>query len=188
MEAWRDSLEARFMPVREAVYDIITSPPATREKILDAIASDAFTSLQVYGNCCRSTVWAIYTHLRRHEPAILRASAVLAGGIVGTGETCGAVLGGLIVLGESLAIDDLTDQEQYARANAAAKRFIDGMLDRYGSTRCHLVQKAIMGWCCDDPSKAQAWQDADGPTACASVCAAAARLAASLLLGSASSE
>jgi C_GCAxxG_C_C family probable redox protein len=182
MEAWKESLETRRMPPREATYDILTTPPASREKILDAIASQAFISLEVYGNCCRSTLWAIQTHLRCMEAAPLRASAVLAGGIAGTGETCGAVLGGLLAIGEVMATDDLTDQEQYAVANATAKQFVDKIIAQYGSTRCHLIQEAIIGWRCDDPSKARAWQDAGGPTACAGVCATAARLAACLLL------
>jgi len=150
--------------------------------MLDAVSWLAFSNLCVYGNCCRSTLWAIQTHRRKEEPATLRASAVLAGGLCGTGETCGAILGGLIAIGEAAASQDFTDLATYEAANKKAKRFLEELTAIYGSTRCFAIQKAIMGWACDDPSKAQAWQEAGGPVACAGVCAEAARHAAAILL------
>lgn len=177
----RVGLEHVWMPARQASADP-AAPPGSPEKILDAVAWSAFASLATYGNCCRSTLWAIQTHRRREEPATLRASAVLAGGVCGTGETCGAVLGGLLAIGEAVAPDDFSDLRAYAKANEKAKRFIDLIRARYGSTRCFEIQKAIMGWSCDDPGKAAEWQAAGGPTACAGVCAEAARCAARILL------
>jgi C_GCAxxG_C_C family probable redox protein len=160
----------------------------SEEKILDAIATQAFDSLDVYGNCCRSTLWAIQTHLQEEERATLRASSVLAGGICGTGQTCGAVLGGLIAIGESLGPEDFRDAASYQFANANAREFVDEIRDTFGSTNCYDIQKAVMGWCCDDPSKAEAWQESGGPMACAGVCAEASRRAAAIILGARSEK
>ena len=182
MESRKENVEQVWMPSRRASYDSQTAP-ASRDKVLDAIAWSAFASLAVYGNCCRSTLWAIQTHRRKEEPATLRAAAVLAGGLCGTGETCGAVLGGLIAIGEATASEDFANLDAYEEANSMAKRFLDEMRAFYGSTRCFDIQKAVMGWSCDDPSKARAWQEAGGPTACAGVCAEAARRAAGTFCG-----
>ena len=182
MASRKDNLEQVWMPARTARYDDLPFVAASRDKILDAIAQTAFTSLGVYGNCCRSTLWAIQIHLRNEEAATLRASAVLAGGICGTGQTCGAVLGGLMAIGEALGPEDFRDVDSYQSANAKAKEFLDSIRDLYGSSSCFDIQRAVMGWCCDDPAKAAEWVQAGGPTACAGVCAQAARAAAAIIM------
>ncbi len=182
MDAEKAGLEKIWMPIRKAQYGSLPFVAASTEKILDAIAQTAFNSLAVYGNCCRSTLWAIQTHLRMEASATLRASSVLAGGICGTGETCGAVLGGMIAIGEALGSDDFRDLESYERANANVREFLQKIQERYSSSRCHAIQTSVMGWCCDDPSKAEQWTEAGGPLACAGVCAEASRYAASIIL------
>jgi len=177
----RDLVQS-WTPERRGVYDSIPSVPATREKILDAIAQAAYASLGSYGNCCRSVLWAIQTHLRNEEASTLRASAVLAGGIVGTGKTCGAVIGGLMGIGQSLASEDFRDSASYGLANAAAKGFADRFAEKFGDTDCYDVQRTVMGWCCDDDSKAAKWMAEGGLRACAAVVAESARLAAGIIL------
>jgi len=182
MKPQETGLEKGWMPTRVAKYDVLPFVASSEEKILDAIAQAAYTNLGVYGNCCRSTLWAVQIHLRKEEAATLRASTVLAGGICGTGQTCGAVLGGLIAIGEALGSEDFRDVDAYQSANAKAKEFLDHIRELYSSSCCFDIQKAIMGWCCDDPSKAEKWVSEGGPTACAGVCAQAARQAAEIIL------
>ncbi|MBU1048513.1 C-GCAxxG-C-C family protein [Candidatus Bipolaricaulota bacterium] len=182
MDAKKAGLEQILMPIRKAQYGSLPFVAASPEKILDAIAQTAFNSLGVYGNCCRSTLWAVQIHLRKEESATLRASSVLAGGICGTGETCGAVLGGMIAIGEALGSDDFRDLGAYELANAKVREFLDQIRTRYTSSRCHAIQTAVMGWCCDDPSKAARWTQEGGPLACAGVCATAAHKAAAIIL------
>lgn len=182
IERQKVKLEQAWVPGRTATYDTLPFVPATRAKILDAIAQAAFTSLGVYGNCCRSVLWAIQTHLQKAEAATLRASAVLAGGICGTGQTCGTVLGGLMAIGESLGVEDFRDLAAYDLANARAKEFVDQVRGIYGSTNCYEIQEAIMGWRCDDSDRAAEWLEGGGPTACAGVCAQVARIAAGVIL------
>lgn len=182
MDTWKTELEKAWIPRRRGDYDTRPAIPGAREKLLDAIAEMAFGNLAVYGNCCRSTLWAIQTHLRCEESGTLRAAAVLAGGIGGTGQTCGAVLGGLIALGQVLAPDDFRDLVAYRVANACAKRLVERLRAQYGSTNCYEIQESLMGFRCDEPSKAQRWQEQGGPSACAAVCAVTARFAAELIL------
>ncbi len=169
-------------PEEWAAYDATSSHLETQNKLLDAIAKSAFTNLRSYSNCCRSTVWAVQTHLRLPGDELLRASSTLAGGIAGTGETCGSVLGGLLAIGLALGSDGYHDRSQDADAQAAARAFIEAFLATMGSTRCYGVQEALVGWVCDDASKVEAWRDANGPIGCAAVCGFAARLAAKQIL------
>ena len=182
MKPQKANLEQGWMPPRIGQYDVLPFVAASEEKILDAIAQTAYTSLGVYGNCCRSTLWAIQIHLRKEEAVTLRASAILAGGICGTGQTCGAVLGGLIAIGEALGPVDFRDIDTYQSANVKAKEFLDHIRDLFGSSSCFDIQRAVMGWCCDDPTKAAKWVKEGGPIACAGVCAQAARRAAAIIM------
>jgi C_GCAxxG_C_C family probable redox protein len=178
----KPKLEQRWVPERTGEYGVVPIVPGTRDKVLDAVAQAAFTNLEAYGNCCRATLWAIQTHLRREDAVTLRASAVMAGGICGTGETCGVVLGGLLAIGQALGNDDFRDVETYKHANVAARGFVDRIQERYGSTRCHDLQVAMMGWRPDEPGQVATWFEEGGLTACAGLCAEAARFAAEIIL------
>ena len=101
---------------------------------------------------------------------------------MGTGETCGSVLGGLMAIGLALGPDTSRNPERDVQVRIAAKAFVDSFIKTMGSTRCYEVQKAMVGWACDDPSKAGAWREANGHVACAAVCGFAARLAAERIL------
>ena len=165
-----------------ASYSGEATPEEARLKLLDVIAKSSFNNLRAYSNCCRSTLWAVQTHLRLPEESTLQAGAALAGGIAGTGETCGSVLGGLMAIGQAMGSDGSHDVERDTRAEAAAKAFVESFLETVGSTRCYGVQEALVGWRCDDPSKEKAWREANGPIGCAAACGFAARLAAEKIL------
>ena len=178
-----DKLVAQIWGPKElAAYSGATTPEEARLKLLDVIAKSAFNNLRAYSNCCRSTLLAVQTHLRLPDPGTIQASSALAGGIAGTGETCGSVLGGLMAIGQALGSDGYHEVERDVRATAAAKAFVESFQEMVGSTRCYGVQEALVGWSCDDSSKTDAWREANGPVGCAAVCGFAARLAAEQIL------
>ena len=178
-----DDLVTHIWGVEEhASYTGELNPENTQLKLLDAIAKSAFNNLRTYSNCCRSTLWAIQTHLRLPDTGAMLASSVMAGGIRGTGETCGVVLGALMAIGQALGSDGYHETSRDITAKAAAKTLVESFLDAFGSTRCYGVQEALVGWRCDDPSKEDAWHAANGPVGCAAVCGFAARVAAKLIL------
>ncbi|MGD9676057.1 MAG: C-GCAxxG-C-C family protein [Candidatus Bipolaricaulia bacterium] len=182
MARWEELAERNWGARREATYDLPGARAATRERILDAIARSAFDNLRTYSNCCRATLWALDTHLHVAGRDALRGTSALAGGIAGTGETCGAVLGPLLAIGFALGVADLTDLDADKAVREEGKRFVGRFRDLFGSTRCWEIQERIVGWRCDDPSKNDAWYAAGGGFACAAVCAEAARIAGAILL------
>ena len=125
-----------------AAYSGATTPEEVRLKLLDVIAKSAFNNLRAYSNCCRSTLLAVRTHLRLPDPGTIQASSAFAGGIAGTGETCGSVLGGLMAIGQALGSDGYHEVERDVRATAAAKAFVESFQEMVGSTRCYGVQEA----------------------------------------------
>lgn len=178
-----DDLVTQICGVEEhASYCGESTAENTQLKLLDAIAKSAFNNLRTYSNCCRSTLWAIQTHLRLPDNSMLQASSAMAGGIGGTGETCGAVLGALMAIGQALGSDGYHEASRDITAKAAAKTFVESFLETFGSTRCYGVQEALVGWRCDDPSKVEAWRAANGPVGCAAACGFAARITARIIL------
>ena len=157
-------------------------PAGSEARILDAVARSAFTNLRAYSNCCRSTLDAVAQHIGPRDEALIRASSTLAGGIAGTGETCGAIVGALMAIGAALRSEDLLDGENDLLARRTAKAMVARFTELFSGTRCYAVQEHIIGWRCDDPTKEEAWLEADGPIGCALVCAEAARDAARLIL------
>lgn len=169
-------------PVEQVDYTDPSVPAASREKLLDIIAKSAFDNLRAYSNCCRSTLWAIQTHLHLEDAGTLKASTTLAGGIAGKGETCGALLGALMAIGLALGSDRVDPSESRLLARNAGTAMAEAFTEAFGGTRCYTVQESLVGWRCDDPSKAEAWREANGQIACASACALAARTAARIIL------
>lgn len=168
-------------PGDRAAYDGSTDSAELHAKRLDAVARAAFGNLRAYSNCCRSTLWALQTHLHLEGPDVLRAASALAGGIAGTGETCGAVIGALMAIG--LAIGPQHPTRSDASCRPVAARFVERFTTMFGTTRCYGIQEATLGWRCDAPALVEKWRADGGPIACANVCSEAARIAADLILG-----
>lgn len=178
-----DEMVAKVLgPTECAAYTLEVPPEEARLKLLDIIAKSAFNNLRGYSNCCRSTLWAIQTHLRMPGVDAFKASSSLCGGIVGTGETCGSVIGGLMAIGQALGPDSFQEPDTDALVRSVSESFVAAFVEKIGGTRCFQVQEALVGWRCDDPSKAEAWYEANGLVACASTCGFAARLAAERIL------
>jgi len=167
-------------PHEHAAYDGRADEAEVRAKRLDVIAKAAYNNLRAYSNCCRSTLWALLTHLPIEGEDALKASSTLAGGIAGSGETCGAVLGALMAIGCAVGPEDPTERGTDARRLASS--FVERFVDRFGTTRCYGLQEATIGWRCDDPGLVEKWIAAGGPVACAGICADAAQIAAELIL------
>jgi hypothetical protein len=56
MARWEEIAERNWGARRKATYDAPGALAATRERILDAIARNAFDNLCAYSNCCRATL------------------------------------------------------------------------------------------------------------------------------------
>ena len=105
-----------------------------------------------------------------------------------TGSVCGAVSGGLFVLGLFFGSDDLTDTAATGAAISAARTFIPRFEAQLGSILCPRIQEDhIFGRYLDaraSPENMAAFQREQGYAKCALPAGIGARLAAEIILES----
>ena len=125
-----------------------------------------------------------------------KAATVLSGGVARKGETCGALLGGLMALGLVVGRTDITDTQTYRDAmvpsNEIIKEFQRRLQETFEfdepleNTICRDIQLRIYGESFDltDPVSYQAFLDAGGhgDEGCPLVCAVAAEVTAEKML------
>ncbi len=148
-----------------------------------------------YSGCSQSVLLALQDAFGIGDEASFKAATVLSGGVARRGETCGALLGGLMALGLVAGRTDITDTQAYRDAMPPAHKLITAFQQRlqqaFGfetpltTTLCQEIQTQIYGrsfalW---DATDYQAFLDAGGhsDTGCPKVCAIAATVTAETL-------
>jgi C_GCAxxG_C_C family probable redox protein len=141
--------------------------------------------MQVSFNCAQSSYLALEEHFGLDGGGILKALTPLPG-IAERGETCGAVIGPLMILGLIYGRDRsrLNDWRIYRDSLVPSGKFCRAFELEYGSTMCRDIQKVKFGRCFDltDPDELRAFQEADATSHCSAVVRSAVRLAAEILL------
>jgi len=94
-------------------------------------------------NCAQSVLAAFCAAFDVDNNIALRIAGAFGGGIAGTGETCGAVAGGLMVIGLRHGMTDPKDLQAKEKTRDLGKRFIQRFSSAHGSCRC----KELLG--CD---------------------------------------
>ena len=149
------------------------------DKIKKDVVEAAYKYEQAYGGCSQAVIGAFKKVIGNISDDVFKAGTGLAGGVGLTGNTCGALLGGVIVL-------STYQGREYAEfADPAGKRFESFKLAKdlvkrfeaeYGSAKCEHVQKRIMGRYYDIWTERDAFLAAGGhDDKCPAVCANAAK-------------
>ncbi|KON29588.1 hypothetical protein AC480_02875 [miscellaneous Crenarchaeota group archaeon SMTZ1-55] len=156
---------------------------------------EAALAADKYSGCSQSVLLALQDAFAIGDLASFKAATVLSGGVARRGETCGALLGGLMALGLVAGREDITNTQAYRDAMKPANAIIEAFKRRlqlaFGfetpldSTLCWDIQEKIYGRHFDltDPTDYQAFlaeggHDDDG---CPKVCAIAAMVTAETL-------
>ncbi len=109
-------------------------------------------------------------------------------GFGATGRICGAVSGGLIVLGLYFGSDDMTDYSKTGAAIDATRKFLPRFEEALGSIQCTEIQEDVVFGRFMDPRASQenmqAFIAAEGYAKCALPAAIGARLAAEIIIES----
>ena len=98
-----------------------------------------------YFGCSQSTLAAVIEAFGIGGRNILRASTAFAGGVVRRGNVCGALSGGLIMIGYLAGRDDLQMADQYQRGMGYADKLCQRFEDAYGSVVCREIQQRKYG-------------------------------------------
>ncbi|MBN2336616.1 C-GCAxxG-C-C family protein [Candidatus Bathyarchaeota archaeon] len=148
-----------------------------------------------YSGCSQSVLLALQEDLGIGGLESFKAATVLSGGVARRGETCGALLGGLLALGLVVGREDIRDTQAYRDAMKPANEIVDEFKDRlrreFGfekpleSTICRDIQERIYGRGFDlnDPGDYPAFLEAGGhgDDGCPKVCGIAAMVTAEKL-------
>ncbi len=148
-----------------------------------------------YSGCSQSVLLALQDAFRIGDVASFKAATVLSGGVARRGETCGALLGGLMALGLVAGRTDITDTQAYRDAMTPAYELIATFQQRlhqaFGfetaltTTLCQEIQTKIYGrsFNLQDAMDYHAFLDAGGHSdaGCPKVCAIAAMVTAEIL-------
>jgi len=148
-----------------------------------------------YSGCSQSVLLALQEAFDIGDQESFRAATVLSGGVARRGETCGALLGGLMALGLVYGRDDIRDTQAYRDAMKPANEIVDEFKRRLGeafgfdepldSTICRDIQRRIYGRSFDlnNPEDYPMFIEAGGhgDDGCPKTCAIAAEVTAEKL-------
>jgi len=126
------------------------------------------------------------------DPGAFKAASALAGGIARRGETCGALIGGIMAICQIVGRESIEDTEQYREAMVPATDMYLRFKETVGYTLCAEIHRSLYGrsFKMYEEQDYEAFLEAGGhaPDGCPSVCAKAARIAANIILDLESSQ
>jgi C_GCAxxG_C_C family probable redox protein len=139
-----------------------------------------------YWGCSQAVMSALIEAFGIGGEDLLRASTPLAGGIARRGNVCGALTGGLMMVGLLVGRGDLEMLEQYQRGQEYGGKLYSRFEERLGTVICADIQKMKFGRVFE--MLTQAGRDefheagAHSPEGCPRVTQEGARLAAELIV------
>jgi len=156
---------------------------SSKEKLLDQIEKTAHDYEAKYHGCSRSVMQSLADHLKLGDSLTFKASTPLSGGVAMRGETCGALIAGVMALGIILGKESIED-EDWMESVIAGYRLCRRFEKEIGSTSCKEIQKARLGRAFNfaDLEDYEEFQKAGGYVECPKVVAKAARLAAQMIV------
>ena len=115
------------------------------EQLIEKAAQLGYENELKYFGCSQAVVSALIESFGIGSSDILRASTALAGGIARRGNVCGALVGGLMMVGLLVGRDDLEMNEQYQRGHAYGDKLYRRFEEKLGSAICAEIQKMKFG-------------------------------------------
>ena len=158
---------------------------AKRQEIVEHLQKRAEEYEQVTQSCAKSPALALMEEFGFGNMTIITALSAFPGVAI-TGETCGAVLGGLAAISSYFGSDDLLDYNANARCYAQCRKFISRFRSELGTTKCREIHEGIVFgqyYNVADPEKGYpAFLEDKGFEKCALAPGIGARLAAQIIL------
>jgi C_GCAxxG_C_C family probable redox protein len=170
------------------IYRTRDVPPGSTAKLIDAVSISAYNNNRTYEGCARCVLAGINEHLRLTSAEsfneCIKTSTALSAGVARMGETCGALIGGIMALGLEFGSGDLSRFDQYAETMRISSEMFMKFKTRYGSVKCTDIQENLLGRRYNFFKKEdrEARYKEGGLEKCPSVCAAAAGLATEIIL------
>ncbi len=161
----------------------------SQDHLITTIGETAYVYERTYHGCSQAVLGALQTHLGLGSQDSFKAATALAGGVARMGNTCGALLGGIMGIGLAFGRDVLEDaavSQGYGRAMDLGAELCRRFEKEFGSTHCRDIQKFLFGRRFDfrDPREREEFREAGGYERSSHVALRAAELAAAVILES----
>ena len=157
-----------------------------RKKLIEEIGELALHYEMKYIGCCQSVLAALQEKLDLKDAGAFKASSALAGGITRRGETCGALIAGIMAICQIVGRESIEDTEQYRKSIVPATEMYLKFKKEVGHTLCAKIHKILYGkWFRlykQEDYEAFEAAGGHGPKGCPSVCSKAAKIAANIIL------
>lgn len=98
--------------------------------------------------CAQTTIAAVFDAIGIHNDDVFRSASGLADGLGLSGNgTCGALVGGAMVIGYFFGREreDFKDMFKPMKSYLLSKELYEKFMKKYGVCRCHDVQESLMG-------------------------------------------
>jgi len=156
------------------------------ERVIERAAKLATEYELKYFGCSQTTLAGLIEAFGIGGPDLLRASTCLAAGIARRGHICGALTGGLMMIGYLTGRDDLEMFPQYQRAMDYGNVLYQKFKEEFGTVSCSEIQKLQFGRTYDlqDTEEREALHKRmiETGAGCQSVTGTGARLAAEVIV------
>ena len=167
----------------------MATEPANKE-LLDRVEQDGTACEKEMHACARCALLAVARNLKLADDecidAALRAAMPLSGGIAGTRNQCGALVGGIMAIGLAMVKGNPREAavEERKASMKAAKQLYRWFEKEIGHVRCYDIRDAGLGRSFDtsDPEEMQKFVAAGGYELCGGVVGKTARRAAEMIL------
>ncbi|MEM3395298.1 MAG: C-GCAxxG-C-C family protein [Nitrososphaerota archaeon] len=159
------------------------------DSLIDKVERLAAEYEMKYHGCSQCVVAAIQEGLGLSNKSAFKAATGLAGGVARMGETCGALLGGIISIGIIFGRDMLEDSTTsigYQKTMQLSSQLCNEFINEFGTTRCRDIQMKLFGrsFNLNDPEQRREFvlAGAYNINGCPSVVRKAARIATKIII------
>ncbi len=154
-----------------------------REQILDDIERKAAEYEIESGCCAQGCLRALQEQFEIGNVETYKAATAMPG-IALRGETCGAVVGGLMAVGLVWGREDPKDMDSFFRAISKGRKFCEAFEKEFSTVMCRAIVKQRFGKELNlaDPEDAKEFERMDGFRVCSYVPGKAARIVAGMIL------
>ena len=157
----------------------------SHQEIYQRLESKVEETLSTCGNCAQTTFLSLQEEFDLEGDEILKALTPFPG-IALRGETCGAITGGLMILGlvHGRDKDNLNNWQAYIDSLPPSRRFCRRFEDELGSTMCAEIIEDKFGRKFDlaDPVEAMEWFQCGALEKCGQVINKGVHLVAEIIL------
>ena len=115
-----------------------------QESWLDELEKKAGDYEELFASCSQGTLLALQEHFNLGNAEVLKAATAMPGMAL-RGDTCGAVVAGIMALGLAFGREKADDMAAVTRTTSAARKLCKRFEAEFGGCNCRDVQHGIFG-------------------------------------------